>query len=136
MNDFAHANLLPALEGIADGKNIDEHVTTRSFGKKVRIFEALNEGINLDGIFHADHLHVVDAALGKFGRRKRTSDNISEVTRAMLPVLIPRTRRLNASARIIRGVYPSQDACCTFQPIQPGVGCGRTRFRSAWLTHG
>jgi hypothetical protein len=89
MTDFAHANLLAALEGIAGGKKIDQHVTTRSFGKKVRIFEALNEGIKLEGTFHADDLHVVDAAFEKFGR-KRPSDKISEVARAMLTGLVPR----------------------------------------------
>lgn len=91
MTDFAHASALAALQGIADGKQIDQHVTTQSFGKMVRIFDALNDSIKIDGTFHADHLDVVDAAFKKIGR-ERPSDKISEIAGAMLTALVPSRR--------------------------------------------
>jgi hypothetical protein len=87
--DFAHASVLAALQGVADGKQIDQHVTTPSFGKPMRIFDALNGGIKLDGVFHADHLDVVDRAFTKIGR-ERPSNKIGEVARAILTALVPK----------------------------------------------
>lgn len=89
MSDFAYASLLAALKGVADGKQIEQHVTTQSFGKTARIFDALKEGAKLDGDFQADHLDVVDAAFEKIGH-KRPSDKISEVAYAMLTAIVPK----------------------------------------------
>jgi hypothetical protein len=87
-DDHTYARLVAAFKGLSEGKGLSDFVPVQPYGSSTKVFGALNDGMNLKGSLHADHLEVVDAASQRRGL-VRGSAQAGEIARQMLEALIP-----------------------------------------------
>jgi hypothetical protein len=66
IEEFAYVKLIAAMNGLAAGKDLYDHVEA-DVGRKFQIIKVLNDAKILEGGFAEDHMDHVKAAFAKRG---------------------------------------------------------------------